>query len=95
MAKELKTLTGKFVHNDLGHGYRTGQIVYVTHSFVLVQFDAMGGSDAIMPMELVRLEDMSEPGRWRLFNAREDMENWIARLAEPEADRRNARGQMN
>ena len=95
MAKELKTLTGKFVHHDVGDGYRTGQIVYVIQSFVLVQFDAMGGSDAIMPMELVRLEDMSEPGRWRLFNSREDMENWIARLAEPEADRRNAQRRVN
>jgi hypothetical protein len=93
MAKELKALTGKFVHHDVGDGYRTGQIVYLIQSFVLVQFDAMGGSDAIKPMELVRLEDLCEPGRWHLFNTRADMDSWIAR--QTEADRRDAQMRVN
>jgi hypothetical protein len=58
-----------------------------------VQFDATGGSDAIMPMELVRLDDMSERGRWHLFNSRADMDNWIAR--QTEADRRDAQMRVN
>ena len=92
MRDKHSDLVGMFlVLDSVDHEhYRTGEIVAAVGNCFLIQFDKLAADQALPPMELHTVEELSGTcqncgqKRANLFKTRADMARWIAWVDAPE-----------